>query len=96
MGWTVDIDDDDDEGGSGVDLEKRKVGAVDNFYEEFFKLAFFYKNNRKYCYGFTWMRMILITSDICTSMRLLQELINKLVSFQTFSKIHKLVPECSL
>ena len=48
MGWTVDIDDDDDEGGSGVDLEKRKVGAVDNFYEEFFKLAFFYKNNQKY------------------------------------------------
>ena len=48
MGWTVDVDDDEEEGGSGVDLEKRKVGAVDNFYEEFFKLAFFYKNNQKY------------------------------------------------
>ena len=32
MGWTVDVDNDDEEdGGSGVDLEKRKVGVVDNF-----------------------------------------------------------------
>ena len=32
MGWTVDVDNyDEEEGGGGVDLEKRKVGMVDNF-----------------------------------------------------------------
>ena len=31
MGWTVDIDNEEEDGGGGVDLEKRKVRAVDNW-----------------------------------------------------------------
>ena len=60
MGWTVDVDDEEVEGGSGVDLENRKVGAVDNFYEEFFNWTSWpsftkiTKNTRSF-FGHSWI-----------------------------------------
>ena len=66
---------------------------------EKFGIHFYTTEKTLVCMLRLWMqvnRMILITPDICKLMRLLQEMINKLLSFQTFSKIHKLVPECSL